>query len=208
MRAITTTANVNLAAVNYHFGSKEELFTTILTHRLDPMVQERLRLLDALEKDSEASTPQAMGALRIEQLIAAMFLPALAFARDPERGGENFLKFLGRAFADPSPFVQNLLAERYAHANQRYKRAFAEALPEVPAHDLSMRLHFMLDAISSTLASEDARRLMAAVDAVGHGKPSDDVDFLARFAPFLAAALRARVNQPSQRAAIAAVRAL
>lgn len=203
MRAITTLANVNLAAVNYHFGSKEELFTQILTQRLDPMMAERLRLLDALE-----SAGRLRGALAVEQLIAAMFLPALAFSRDPERGGEDFLKFLGRAFADPSPFVQRLLGERYAEANQRFKRAFAVALPGLPAQDLSMRLHFILDAISSTLASEDARRLIAAMDAGNESGASDDVSFLARFAPFLSASLRAQVNQPAQREAIAAVQAL
>lgn len=203
MRAITTTANVNLAAVNYHFGSKEELFAQILTTRLDPMMRERLRLLDALEAGQNADP-----ALAVEQLIAAMFLPALAFARDPGRGGENFLKFLGRAFADPSPFVQQLLADRYADAHQRFKRAFAAALPSLPAQDLSMRLHFILDAISSTLASEDARRLIAAMEAGGEGGAGDDVAFLARFAPFLSASLRAQVNQPAQRAAIAAVQAL
>ena len=45
LRAITAAADVNLAAVNYHFGSKEELFQSVLTRRLDPMNQRRLELL-------------------------------------------------------------------------------------------------------------------------------------------------------------------
>src|SRR5689334_3019902 len=49
MRAITASAGVNLAAVNYHFGSKEELFQSVLTRRLDPMNQQRLELLSRLE---------------------------------------------------------------------------------------------------------------------------------------------------------------
>src|SRR5437763_14145047 len=49
MRAITAAAAVNLAAVNYHFGSKEELFEAVLTRRLDPMNQQRVELLARLE---------------------------------------------------------------------------------------------------------------------------------------------------------------
>src|SRR3981081_4013505 len=49
LRQLTSAAGVNLAAVNYHFGSKEELFQAVLTRRLDPMNQERIDLLDKLE---------------------------------------------------------------------------------------------------------------------------------------------------------------
>ena len=52
LRSITATAAVNLAAVNYHFGTKEELFESVLTRRLDPMNQERVALLDQLERDA------------------------------------------------------------------------------------------------------------------------------------------------------------
>src|SRR5215510_5323113 len=52
LRAITAAAGVNLAAVNYHFGTKEELFQTVLTRRLDPMNQERVDLLTRLEEEA------------------------------------------------------------------------------------------------------------------------------------------------------------
>jgi len=201
LRAITTEAGVNLAAVNYHFGSKEELFGIVLTHRLDVLNIERVRLLDALEARGVDA------AHSVEQLIATMFLPALQLARNPERGGSDFLKFLGRAYADPSPFVADLLAHRYAAQDTRFVEAFAKALPELPAHDLSMRLHFMLDAISSTLASEDARKLMAGLAATCADVAEEDVAVLTHLAPFLAGSLRAKVNQAGQQAAIRAVMA-
>src|SRR3954466_5592544 len=76
LRAITTTAGVNLAAVNYHFGSKEELFESVLTRRLDPMNQERVALLSELE---HAAAP---GAVACDKILGAMFIPALKLARD------------------------------------------------------------------------------------------------------------------------------
>ena len=56
LRAITTAAGVNLAAVNYHFGSKEELFQSVLSRRLDPMNQERVDLLTRLEHEAVPET--------------------------------------------------------------------------------------------------------------------------------------------------------
>lgn len=205
LRAITTEAAVNLAAVNYHFGSKEELFALVLTSRLDRLNLERVRLLDALEADGGKRIDSAH---RVEQLITAMFLPALQLARDSERGGIDFLKLLGRAYADPSAFVQSLLAERYAAQDERFVAAFATALPELSTQDLTLRLHFVFDAISSTLASEDARKLMAVIASTGQSAGEEDSAVLGHLAPFLAGSLRARVNQATQLAAINAVRAL
>src|SRR5438477_10086046 len=80
LRSITAAAAVNLAAVNYHFGSKEELFQAVLTRRLDPMNAERMALLDQYERDQEGEE------LSCEKILAAMFIPALRLSRDTKRG--------------------------------------------------------------------------------------------------------------------------
>ena len=150
LRSITAAADVNLAAVNYHFGSKEELFQAVLTRRLDPMNRERLDLLTALE---HAAAPNPVAC---EQILSAMFVPALKLARDRERGGKDFLRLLGRAYADPAPFIRHFLSEQYAVMIARFKAAFALALPELPPKELSWRLHFIMGALSYTLAGTDA----------------------------------------------------
>ena len=182
LRSITATAGANLAAVNYHFGSKEALFQAVLTRRLDPMNQRRLDLLAALERRSH---PQPVGCDRI---LGALFIPALELARDPARGGTNFLRLLGRAYADPAPFIRRFLSEQYAVMIARFKAAFARALPDLPRRELSWRLHFMMGALSYTLAGTDALKLIAEL-APGEGEASDEL-LLRRLAPFLLAGLK------------------
>ena len=185
LRLITTAANVNLAAVNYHFGSKEELFQAVLTRRLDPMNQDRMQLLTAYELANNG------GALTCEKIISAMFIPALKLARDHQQGGKNFLRLLGRAYADPAPFIRQFLSSQYVEMIVRFRAAFARALPHLEREEVSWRLHFVMGALSYTLAGTDALKMIAQF----HPEEIDNDELLLkRLAPFLAAGLRAPVQ--------------
>jgi AcrR family transcriptional regulator len=182
LRSITAAAAVNLAAVNYHFGTKEELFEAVLTRRLDPMNQQRVALLTRLEAEVAPAT------LPCERILMALLLPALRLARDPQRGGANFLRLLGRAYADPAPFIRRFLSEQYAEMIMRFKTAFSRALPDLPRKELSWRLHFIMGALSYTLAGTDALKLIAELNP--HETDNDEI-LLRRLAPFLLAGLNA-----------------
>ena len=182
LRLITTAAVVNLAAVNYHFGSKEELFQAVLTRRLDPMNQDRMQLLSAYESAAAGKS------LTCEKILAAMFIPALKLARDHEQGGKNFLRLLGRAYADPAPFIREFLSSQYREMIARFRAAFSRALPNIAREELSWRLHFVMGALSYTLAGADMLKIISQL------QPDEDTNdelLLKRLAPFLAAGLRA-----------------
>jgi AcrR family transcriptional regulator len=182
LRSLTAAAGVNLAAVNYHFGTKEELFQAVLTRRLDPMNQERIELLERVEREAGGKPAS------VEKVIFAMLIPALRLARDEERGGKNFLRVLGRAYADPAPFIRHFLSEQYAGMIGRYKEAFLRALPHLSRQELTWRLHFVMGALSYTLAGTDALKLFSQVSP---GEHDDDELLLQRLAPFLVAGLKA-----------------
>ena len=182
LRSLTSAANVNLAAVNYHFGSKEELFQAVLTRRLDPMNQERIDLLERLERDSGGRP------LSVEKILSSMLIPALRLARDEKRGGKNFLRLLGRAYADPAPFIRHFLSQQYVDMIGRYKEAFLKALPHLTRQELTWRLHFVMGPLSYTLAGTDALKLFAQVASTD--KDNDEL-LLQRLAPFLVAGLKA-----------------
>ena len=181
LRSLTSAASVNLAAVHYHFGSKDELFQAVLTRRLDPMNQERIRLLEKLERESPGR------ALSCERILFAMLIPALRLARDEKRGGKNFLRLVGRAYADPAPFIRHFLSAQYAEMIGRYKEAFLKALPHLSRQELTWRLHFVMGALSYTLAATDALKLFAQATSTDE----NDELLLQRLAPFLVAGLKA-----------------
>ena len=181
-RMITADARANLAAINYHFGGKKGLFQAMLARRLDALHAERLALLDAYERIASGR------ALTCERILGALFVPALRLAREPRRGGKDFLRLLGRAYVDPSPELREFLSERYAPSIARFKEAFARALPRIAPRELTWRLHFMMGALAYTLAGADAWKLISALSPAD---ATNDQLLLRRLAPFLIAGLQA-----------------
>ena len=146
------------------------------------MNQERIDLLTRMEREAGDK------AVSCEKLISAMLVPALRLARDEERGGKHFLRLLGRAYADPAPFIRHFLSANYAEMIGRFKSAFMKALPHLTRQELTWRLHFVMGALSYTLAGTDALKLFAQVTATD--KENDEL-LLQRLAPFLVAGLKA-----------------
>lgn len=182
LRQVTSRAIVNLAAVNYHFRSKEIMMQSVLSRRLDPLNTRRLALLDACE----ARWPG--NAIRCEHVMGALFVPALQMAREPDIGGPSFLRLLGRVYSDTSPFIQSWLMGHYAPVFGRFFEAFARALPDVPRQELGWRLHFALKALAGVLAGDELGNLMPAFT---QGKRMSDAQVLAQLTSMVVAALKA-----------------
>jgi AcrR family transcriptional regulator len=161
MRTLTAKASVNLAAVNYHFGSKDALIEAVFRRRLDPMNAARIAELDRLE---------ALGAPSAEAIIRAFLRASLAMIEDVKSGGRNFTRLLGRTYTEPSKPVRALIGQLYAPAMARYKSAFERALPELPKDELIWRMHFMFGTLAYTLAATDTVQLIAGC------KPEDRYD--------------------------------
>jgi AcrR family transcriptional regulator len=195
LRQITSRAEVNLAAVNYHFGSKESLIHSMLSRRLDRLNHERLKLLDRFDA--------MLGArLTCEHVLGAMFIPALRLSRDPRVGGKAFLRLLGRAYTDPSSFIRDFLNGHYASVSVRFFDAFQRALPHLPREELGWRLHFAIGALSGVLAGTDTDSL---ISEFSQGQSMNDLQLIARLASLMVAALKAPLPDSSQLAAFAAV---
>ena len=189
MRLITSEAAVNLAAVNYHFGSKESLIQEVFRRRLDWLNDERMRVLVEME-EAAAGKP-----LKPSQIVDGFFGTLLRMADDKERGGVTFLRLLGRTLTEPSEFIRTFLAHEYATVMERYKEAFFKAMPDVPKAEIVWRFHFMLGATSYAIAGTDALRLVTDWQV----EEADAVDRVDRLVPrlmsFLMGGLRAPLPQ-------------
>src|SRR3954465_3675979 len=192
MRLLTSRASVNLAAVNYHFGSKDALIEAVFRRRLDPMNAARLAALEKVE--SEAGGP----AHAPEAIIRAFVGESLRMVEDAKGGGRNFIRLLGRTYTEPSKPIRVLIGQLYAPTMERYKSAFVRALPQMPPEELVWRMHFMFGTLSYTLAATDAVQLIAGC------KPEDrhDARLLEdRLTAFLAAGLTAPLKHAVRKAA-------
>lgn len=189
MRQITGEANVNLAAVNYHFGSKEALMQEVFKRRLGSLNEVRMKVLDDLEATAEGKP------LKPSQIVDAFFGTLLRLAEQDQHGGRVFLRLLGRTFTEPSDFIRTFMANEYAGVLDRYKKALFKALPDVPKAEIVWRFHFMLGATSYAIAGTDALRLVTEWQV----EEDDAVDRLDRLLPrlmsFLLGGLRAPLPQ-------------
>ncbi len=164
MRMLTAKAGVNLAAINYHFGSKDALIEAVFHRRLDAMNAERIAQLDRLEQEA-AGAP-----LTAEAIIRAFIGASLRMIEDARGGGRNFTRLLGRAYTEPAKPIRALIGQMYAPAMERFKAAFVRALPELPKDELVWRMHFMFGTLAYTLAATDTVQLIAGA------KPEDRYD--------------------------------
>ncbi len=179
LRQITAQAGVNLAAVNYHFGSKETLIMEVFHQRLCWLNEQCLLELDRLEA-AAGDAP-----VKPSLILEAFFGVALRLAADKKGGGSTFMRLLGRTYTEPSNFVRSFLGEEFSVAVPRFKAALFKTLPDVPHEEILWRFHFMLGAMSYAVSGADALHILGGVD------DSNSAALHARLMSFLLGGLRA-----------------
>jgi len=144
LRAIIAAAGVNLAAVHYHFHSREALLEAIILRRAGPANRERLELLERFEREAGGRS------VPLERVIEAFVEPAFRVARDPSRGGPVFRLMVGRLYVE-SDMMPGILATHFRPLLKRFGEALQRALPELPPDELFWRIHFALGTITQAL---------------------------------------------------------
>ncbi len=150
LRAITTAAGVNLAAVNYHFGAKEVLVEEVISRRLVTLNGQReQRLLEVRRRAGAAGRRP-----EIAEVLLAFVEPTLLFPESGPGAG-NFITLVGRAMADTDATARRIFIRLMQPVLQLFGELLAEAQPELSPEVLYWRLNFVIGALSHTMRCID-----------------------------------------------------
>lgn len=169
LRQVTSRADVNIAAVNYHFGSKENLVNEVFRRRMDEMSERRIRELRSAQEDHPGE---------LEPILAAFIEPALALTLD--RHGAAFVRVLARAYAEKNDRLRKFLSDNYGQVLREFARAIAPCLPQLGKEELYWRLDFVAGALTYAMADFGLIRRPAGTSERSHGDKA--AEHLIRFA--------------------------
>ncbi|GJA18781.1 MULTISPECIES: TetR/AcrR family transcriptional regulator [Aeromonas] len=182
LRLITSEADVNLASVNYHFGSKKELIQAVLDRYLSlfmPELEARLQTLMAQEQ------------LTLLQVFESFVDPLMKLVAVRPNGPALFMQLLGRGYIDSQGHLRRFITTHYGATLHGITQAISKANPDLSPADLFWRLHFTLGTVVFTMASADALRDIAQAD---FGQQLDVEGLVRNVIPYLASGVGAPVE--------------
>jgi len=146
LRTITGAAKVNLASVNYHFGSKDALLQAVIKRRLLPLNEVREERMAAVmaRARQQSVRPDA------EKLLRAFIEPTLEF-RESSSGYRDFISLVGRSLSEPDKTVRDCFMELALPTFQLLFEGLREALPQLPPTILLTRLQFVMGTMSHVM---------------------------------------------------------
>lgn len=187
LRQITSLAEVNLASVNYHFGSKKELIQAVLQRYLVVLMprldQEFNRLLAAQRQH------------QLSDVLLVFVDPLLELEAVQPRGTTMFLQLLGRGYTDVQGHLRWFFNQNYGLVLDKFVLLVQQSCPQLPASEIFWRLHFSLGTIVFTLASSVALREIAEND---FAEQVDMHGVIRRVIPYLAAGIAAPLAASEQ----------
>lgn len=176
LRDITAEAQVNLAAVNYHFQSKDSLIDAVIARRIEPVNRKRIEML-------EAAGPNPS----VEEILRAFLAPVL----DQDLG--SVVPLLGRMLSDPTQFVERVFRKYLAPISQRFQEALHVALPELPPAELLWKTHFTVGVMTHVMALSPVLPMLSG----GLCDIADRQALIERAVGFAAAGFRVTAAEPA-----------
>jgi AcrR family transcriptional regulator len=182
LRALTKAADVNLAAVHYHFGSKEALLDAVLERRARPANLERLAELQRLEERGGDAPPS------IEEILSAFVVPGVRSLQALSDRRGLLARLRARVEAQPPDVVEALFRKHFGVVCARFLEALQRELPQLDKQLVADRFRLALGTLSCAFSGN------FDLDTIpGHSPQDTPLEVkIQRLVEFLAAGLRAR----------------
>ena len=180
IREITDAASVNVAAVNYHFGSREALLREVLAAAAGPMNAARLRALD------QAAAAHAPHAPPLPAIVDALVRPLVQAPRWQD-GTRPLIRLIQQLRALPHGLANRLMAEQFDAVAQRFIAAFQAALPQLSRAEIVWRYEFARGAVVHVLADCDPESGRLAALSGDACRTGEEAELLAQATAFVAA---------------------
>ena len=180
LRVLTQQAGANLAAVHYHFGSKDALVDAVLERHAATLNQERLTGLESIEATAGSESPG------VAAILTAFVTPGARSLETQRDRRALLVRLRGRIEAEPPEVVEALIRKHFGVVCAHFVEALQRALPDLQRELVAERFRFCLAALTSVF-SENFQ-----LDTIPGHPPHDRDDELARrLIAFLAAGLSA-----------------
>jgi AcrR family transcriptional regulator len=135
VRDITAEAGVNLASVNYHFGSKDALLFEIFRRRTAELNRDRARMLHEATDRHDGKPP-------VREILRAFFEPPMRWS-SPGNDRRISVQFIIRARSEGTEQMREVLRTDVSHL-RRFADALMAVLPDLAPEEVYWRLHFVL----------------------------------------------------------------
>ena len=185
MREITSAAKVNLAAVNYHFGSKKGLISAVAEKYLNPLVT---TLHEAI---SERKLAQVSGTISAEELLEMLMRSLLRIGKSKQFALPVFMRLLELIYMKNQEELRNAMVARYGHSFSEFVELLRIDSAVMSDEEFFWRLHFLLGSIVFTLSNFQT---LVAIEMREYERAGEVERTLHRMIPVLVAGLQARAE--------------
>ena len=146
LRSIIKEAGVNLSAVSYHFGSKEDLYMAIVARVAQPVVKSKLEMLAKCREKNDSPT--------VEQILEAYLKPGLRVIFTNGDRSLHCAKFMGRCLTEPD-FIKEKIKKQFDPGVQACLDELQKALPDKSRNELHWKLDLVLAALLQSLVEAE-----------------------------------------------------
>lgn len=176
LRNIVSEADVNLAAVHYHFGSKEELLRAVVHRMAAPIIKRQLEMLNRLKAKTDAPS--------VEDILTVFLTPPFELIAGDERNGMLRARFMGRCQSEPEP-VQSIARGEFSSSLEPFLDILQRVLPEQSRSQLDWKMDLVVASLIRVQIKAGTPNAL-----LKSGKPQDIQATISKLVTFLAGGMR------------------